>query len=113
MESKNLMKELMEMLVWAYFQGRKDIKEEIEELNINSKDLQENFQKFFIQKAKEEATLEPKSVEDQILEVVDWSSKYGLNYLKNETFNLKVDLYKLNDKVQARIAEMQKNLKND
>jgi|TARA_R100000081_G_C4810605_1_gene170854 isopropylmalate/homocitrate/citramalate synthase len=111
MESKNLMNELMEMLVWAYSQGRKDIKEEIEELNINPKDLQENFQKFFIQKVKEEDTLEPKSVEDQILEVVDWSSKYGLDYLKNEIFNLKVDLYKLNDKVQARIAKMQENLK--
>ena len=44
MESENLMNELMEMLVWAYSQGRKDIKEEIEELNMNPKDLQENFQ---------------------------------------------------------------------
>ena len=77
MGNKNLMDELIEMLVWAYSQGRKDTKEEIKELNINPKNLQEEFQKFFIQKSKEEDTLEPKSVEDQILEVVDWSSKYG------------------------------------
>ena len=109
MGNKNLMDELIEMLVWAYSQGRKDTKEEMKELSIDPKNLQEEFQKFYTQKAKEEDTLEPKSIEEQILEVVNWSSEYGLRYFKNELFNLKVDLHKLNSKLQARITKMKEN----